>query len=456
MALIILLVGIGHFCFGELILKGAGVGWDGKIYRDISIDFHNMLIDKEINAYRLQRVLPSAIIHYTFRLFSIPLETNTIMMGFRIYNLILLVIAAYLWGLICSQVGLSMRGQCLGFIGLFINFAVIKYFFIYPMLTDQTAFFLGVILLFFFLKRSTAGIIITSIIGMFSWPLVTYYGLTLLGFRYGNGDINFGEKPNEIWRFLLAAALVGLVFLMLKSTTLVGPWMLSPSLLYLSVLVALGYIFLGAWDFFNHRFFYNARAIQKQISWRMMLIAAIIFLTLTVSVAYWGKEGNYSNLWLTIPETINRGVGLPAIFLVGHFVFFGPVVLLILFFWKPMLQKSYTYGLGFSLVVLINFVLSLASESRILLAAFPFFVLLVIQASEQVKWKPSFFLFMLVLSLIFSKIWYRMNLDWKEGFNQAFYMNFGFTMSWQMYAVQGGLALFAALVLYVMRETSEV
>jgi hypothetical protein len=456
MALIILIIGIGHFYYGELILKGAGVGWDGKIYRDIAMDFHNMIVDREISIYRLQRVFPSALLHYLLKLLQVPLESNVIMLSFRIYNLILLVLAAYLWGLICIKLKLTPQVQWLAFIGLFVNFMAFKYFFIYPILTDQTALFLGVLLLYFYLHDHKLGMILTSIVGMFTWPLVAYYGLTLNAFPKSNILITETKSSeNKQGKILFVLMTTVIVLLMLKSTTLVGEWMKAPSLLYLSIMIVVFYIAFGSWFLYYKEVIIDAYHVLRSHKWINILISVIIMILLNLLVNYWGKEGNNSNLWLTLPETINRGVGLPAIFLVAHAVFFGPIVLIMLFFWDKMTIFTTRFGFGFWLVIFANFILSLASESRVLIAAVPFFIILVSLALNEIHLKPSFMWFFLVISLVFSKIWYRMNLDWKNGFSQAFYMNFGFSMSWEMYALQGGIILWLAVILYIMVRSSK-
>ena len=457
MALIILIIGIGHFYFGELILKGAGVGWDGKIYRDITMDFHNMIVDREISIYRLQRVFPSALIHYSLKALQIPLDTDHIILSFRIYNLILLTLGAYLWGLICVKLKFSFQVQWLAFIGLFVNFMAIKYFFIYPILTDQTALFLGILLLYFYLHHQNLGMILTSIVGMFTWPLVTYYGLALNAFPKSDRIITndgVGEKV-KWWRVLFVLMTTVIVLLMLKSTTLIGEWMKAPSLLYLSIMIVIFYIAFGSWFLFPKEVVFDAYELLRSHKWINVLISIIIMLLLNLLVYYWGKEGNNSNLWQTLPETINRGVGLPAIFLVAHVVFFGPMVLPMLFLWDKITRFTAQFGFGFWLVIFVNFILSLASESRVLIAVLPFFMVLVSLVLNEIRLKPSFVHFFLFVALIFSKIWYRMNLDWKNGFNQAFYMNFGFSMSWEMYALQGGIILWLAIIIYAMLITSE-
>ena len=81
--------------------------------------------------------------------------------------------------LIANELDFSIESKWLGFIVLFVNHAVSKYFFYYPALTDPLAFLLAMLMLLFFLKNNKTLLIITTIIGAFTWPLLVYFGLLL-------------------------------------------------------------------------------------------------------------------------------------------------------------------------------------------------------------------------------------------------------------------------------------
>jgi len=84
--------------------------------------------------------------------------------------IILLTLLAYVWCLIARELDIGMRGKWLGFVALFVNFAVLKQAGYYPVLTDVPAYALGALTLLFYLKRSTIGL---AILGSLTTNLFT-------------------------------------------------------------------------------------------------------------------------------------------------------------------------------------------------------------------------------------------------------------------------------------------
>ena len=95
MLLIVILFGIGNLLFGEIITVSDGFGWDGKGYRDIARDFSSRVLENGFSDYTVQRIVPSLIVHYGLRLLQTPIIDKSILMGFRVLNFTLVVIAVY-------------------------------------------------------------------------------------------------------------------------------------------------------------------------------------------------------------------------------------------------------------------------------------------------------------------------------------------------------------------------
>lgn len=161
-----------YLIWGELIPAEGGFGFDGTIFRQVVKEFPTILVEKTLRQYYVGRLFPSMIVHYALVLLKLPLADFYILKGFQVLNSIVLVSSAALWGKIADLLSIGKAGKWLGFLGLFINYGVGKYDFYYAPLTDQTAFFLGVLLLFFFLKRNSLGILITAFLGAFTMSTI--------------------------------------------------------------------------------------------------------------------------------------------------------------------------------------------------------------------------------------------------------------------------------------------
>ena len=98
MLLIVILFGIGNLLFGEIITVSDGFGWDGKGYRDIARDFSSRVLEKmTLVTIPCNEFVPSLIVHYGLRLLQTPIIDKSILMGFRVLNFTLVVIAVYVY-----------------------------------------------------------------------------------------------------------------------------------------------------------------------------------------------------------------------------------------------------------------------------------------------------------------------------------------------------------------------
>src|SRR5207248_1313081 len=108
----------GH-AFGERIQVNEGQGWDGRFYCSIAKDFYRLVVEHGLSDYHVQRILPSAVVHYSFRLLSIPLTTAHIIGVFGVLNVLLVTLAAHAWCRVAAHLGIGPGGKWLGFLGLF-------------------------------------------------------------------------------------------------------------------------------------------------------------------------------------------------------------------------------------------------------------------------------------------------------------------------------------------------
>ena len=183
MAIMVVLYGLIAICFGERIGVNEGRGWDGCYYADIAADFYGQVFPHRLDGYRIQRIVPSAVVHYSLRLLHLPTTNlDTIIRAFQVYNLLLLVVTVYLWNGIAGRLRLRSRGTWLGFVGLMCSFSAMKMPFDYPALTDTTAFALGAAIVYAFLAGNRVMILLAAALGAFTWPTLLYLAIPLILF----------------------------------------------------------------------------------------------------------------------------------------------------------------------------------------------------------------------------------------------------------------------------------
>jgi hypothetical protein len=151
--------------------------------------------------------------------------------------------------------------------------------------------------------------------------------------------------------------------------------------------------------------------------------------------------------------TVLGTVAKPGIFFVAHVTFFGPVVLLAAFLWRPVCRLVNEHGTGLTLAVLGGFVLSLNGQSRYFTNLFPFLVPFVVKAVEPLGWRPAHHVLFAALALLSSKVWMTFNCGPFHGRlfefpDQYLFMSIGQWMSDTTYVIQGAAILAGGAVLW--------
>jgi len=458
MALLILVLGILNLLFAEKISVHGGFGWDGQMYGRWAKDFYHEVFVNGLSQYYIQRALPSAVVHYGLRAFRLPLEDQNIILGFGVLNLLLLVLAAYMWGLIADELRIGDKGKWLGFAGIFINFAVLKEAFYYPVLTDTSALALGTLLLSFFLKDTPIGVLIVSVLGAFTWPPLMYFGLVLFVFPKRSGAVAAAPvKLNVLTAgFATVAILAGIIHFHLIKNLRPGEAKALPeeSLIHLSVASVVLYIFYATMTMGDYDGLYNLKRIVKSLRVKRALFAVLVFSAIQfLSASLSTGEPGPTKLFFV--STLLESITKPFIFLVAHPIYYGPILILTCFLWKPFCREVHQHGIGLTVVMLISVILSINPESRRLINMLPFFIAFTVKAIESLGWKPLSYWLVTGASLLFSKVWLRINTQPLEGHPlefpmQRYFMNHGSWMSHQMYLVQGGFVLLTAILFYFL------
>ena len=183
MTVIVLALGVLNFFFGEIVPAGGGFGYDGVIYARLTRNLGSIISEGHLSNYYAHRFLPSAVVRGMLLLSGASFSNINIIRGFELYNLVLLVGASLVWKRIANGLSISLGGRWLGFCGLFLNFMASKQTFYYPVLTDATALFVGLLALLFYLEQRPVALLVTTIVGAFAWQIVSICGALLLLFQ---------------------------------------------------------------------------------------------------------------------------------------------------------------------------------------------------------------------------------------------------------------------------------
>ena len=233
-------------------------------------------------------------------------------------------------------------------------------------------------------------------------------------------------------------------------------------LFYFSVAVVIAYLFFGLKPAVSDTGLFEPRRIWGAIRWGRVGIIAMTFglLHFIYHQLRSGQEmsGGWGSQWGLIEYIFLSALTEPLIFLVAHTLYYGPVVLLLIFFWKPFCQSIQEFGIGLRLFVILNFLLSIGPQSRYQINAVTVFIILLVRLLDRSFLKHQSFTFWVLLSLLYSKVWYTFNtapqvddgtMDILLRFPlQHYFTNSGPWMSPQMYLIQGSIVLVTAILLY--------
>lgn len=448
-----------YFFLGETIPVFNGRGWDGIGYTNIVQNFSLKYL-LSLPRYDLGRLVPSTIIFIGMSVIHQPLTYANIILAFRIYDAIVLILGTFLWSKVIEEFHVSLTGQWLMVVGLLVNYCFLKMFFYYPVLTDQTAFVLGISQLLFYLKKKPAALLAVSILGAFTWPNFFLGSILLLAFPVQNNPNTLPRHRSKTAIFLayciVLMVIVGLIFFhyYVDSSIRIDLVPRIQSLFPVSVLSVLLIIFFGSVELFSYGNFNDHKKICQNFDKKWFSISLSTFLFLQVGIFLIGKEGTvtlYSTLRLFFQTSVIR----PFNSLVAHFAYFGVFIVLAVLFWRKIAQIANQIGLGLSLFLVFYFVqFILICESRQLTPVFPLVIALTVKAMDDLNWGKMQFWVITLTAFIVSKIWMPINVEEFHGPliefpYQYYFMTQGPWMSNRMFVIYAGWMIVVAGLFYI-------
>lgn len=488
MVLVMLLAGAASILWAERLMVNNGLGWDGVRYGAWAKHFPQNFFVEGVPEYYVQRILPGAAVHYARRALLTPFyrgeaktavmeDDRNVILSFDIYNLALLLVAVYTWGLIADLWGLSDRAKWLGFCLLFVNFSVLKHTFYHSVLTDTTAFALGILSFYFFLADKPLGQLAVIVAGCFTWPTIPYMSALLYVFPAerraadATPSVETARGAERRWATVAAAALAlvalaALLYLTTKDfperTGYYGRVLrVDLGLVYLSVAAVPVYLFFCLREAFADGRLFDYAQTLRALRWRRAALVVVVLAAMKLftklmagreSIGHWGGLREFAGY------TFLSALTEPLVFLVAHAVYFGVGVLLVAFFWKPLCESVRGYGVGLRWFLILTALLSINSQSRFMVNAVPVLLMLLVKMLDArgLAWRRVALL--AALALLYSKVWYTFNtapqvddgtLEVLLRFPlQHYFANSGSWMSAEMYYAQGGVILATCAVLY--------
>ena len=467
MMLIVAALGLFNFFFGEIVPVNGGLGWDGVNYAKMTHSIGSMISDGQLSNYYAQRILPSVIVRGLLLVTGASFSTINIIRGFELYNLVLLVATCWLWKRLAHNYSISLAGRWLGFSGLFLSYMGSKQVFFYPVLTDVTAFFVGMLLLIFYVEKRPLALLATAIVGALAWQVVGISGALLLFFmRYDLPSEVLTPAPDQLlldtdkfarkimswWTILLLVSIACVAVLAgvndyINNSRLLPVWhsqrlirrliefLVSleqfftglPSLV--AVVIAL-VMLVGSGLFFR---VLCAESWKKRLPLVVFAVAALLIPRAIVWAISNPSVKNVSGMKLVLSIALlppREKILLP---IVTHIVYWGPLVMLLVIKWKEFCIEARKLGPGYMAIVALSLPLGLCTEPRFITCAWPFFVLGIVLVMEHASMSRSSKYVYSVFTIFYSQFWLPINSapwtpDHYGGYNSLYFMHHGMFM----------------------------
>jgi hypothetical protein len=413
-----LLILLCQLPFREIIPRRDGIGYDGIYYAQYTQNLsfgvllspnHERPESVSLTTYYARRILPSMALHYAMRAFGIDRTFSNIITAFTVLNILLLAMAVFWWCLAADELGIGVRGKWLGFLALIVNYVNLKMPLFYPVLTDSAAFAFGAAALLLYMRRRPVGLLVLTLAGFFVWPTIPYFGLLLLIFPRGGGVV---LEPAPRGLQFRAAGVVTVIVLAFTGYLLISGYEItSTPVKPMRHLVPLSMCIVGMYLFFGLRLLMDSKSLWTDLGPARIIrrpwfwIAGSFFVGMEVLVRSIDAAPTNMTHAKTVSDTFFTSITEPGIFFVAHTLLYGPLVLLLLFLWRPISENIRRQGTGLVLCFALALVMSVGSESRKLLNFYPFVALFLVLAAERFAGRTRRLATLAVLSLILSKIW---------------------------------------------------
>jgi hypothetical protein len=443
---VVFVYGLVQILWGERIPVTGGLGtYDGRRYGEIARDPRREIVEEGLDLFRLQRILPSVVVHLALRATGSSLDISAIVHAFLVLNWILQLLLVFVWRALARAAGLGLRGTWLGFVLLFVNFANLKQPYYYPVLTDTPAVLLGALALLLHLRGRLAALLGLLILASLTWPSLFVSGSLL--FFCGPRPLDPQRPPRAPCATASALAALAVVAL---HWGFVGFSSGGP-LAWLSLAVMAAYAAVLAWSLLGSARLFEWRTYSYGVRWPRLVLVLAVFVALRLVLIH-ASTAPGMTLSRHLRHVFLYNWGKPGLFLLAHAVYFGPVVFLLLLLWPSARDALHGLGLGITAHAVLQLAHSINAESRQLVDGLPLYALVAAMAAERCGFSARHVGLVAALGMILSKAWLPINQgEWRgpsELPAQLYFMNMGPSMTGPAQAVLAAVAFLSLVILW--------
>jgi hypothetical protein len=436
----------------EKIPQGDGLGFDGVIYGGWVRSFPAPLLERSLDQYYIQRVFPAAAVHGALRLFRCALSNANIIRGFEGWAIGLVLMSSWIWTALAHRLSLSRAARWFGAVALFGSYATLKWTAYYPVLTDLWSVAFSLLQLLLFLDRRLLLLAAVTFVGAFTWPTQAAIGAILIAFAPPASGAPLQASPLPRGLRFIPAGLAASAWMLLCSSVIErgytidsGLAPLSRPLLRLSVLASAALLFGGVAVLADDRALLSRQLLRRYVLRPHLLLAAAVLVGVKLLQLRLARATTPHPLTELLNMTAYTALQKPAVFVVAHTAFFGPLFLVMVLRWRGLVALLRSYGPALVVTALLGLALFLNSESRHLWNIVALFIPFAVKLLDELSLTRKRFAQLAAWTLVSSNVWLTYEGPvWPGALQfpgQLFFMTNGPWMSFTMYAVQGAVVV---------------
>jgi len=423
------------------------------IYCQMSKNYFTNLVNQDFDIYYFQKSLVSLLTNIVILVFSIPNSPENINKILEIFSLLSLFIASFFWWRISILLKLSNPNYWVVFIGLFGSQLFVKVSPYSQDGSDNISFSLGMAILYFIISKSHLGLwasyfisfLIQPQLHILIIPLILFSGFKINFRKYSDYKIkSFTYVTRTIYILVfVCCSLIYLIWLPVVNGIDHAINVLLPISILMSSLLLSGLV-IPLLTSINFKEIVNHLVSVRKILMTIVLIE--ILFRFLIQIIGRGEimsiNSKFEGQIYFLTTNYFHAVAFPLLWIIAPILFFGPVVILIIVFYKTIFSKEIFYentGLGISLILIV--ILLPNTESRHHIAYLPWLLYILV---KSVNFSEKYVLFVYTPLMIVTSRFYgsyaSVNLP-----NDPYLMTWGPWMSHKVYLT--GIILLSPVLL---------
>ncbi|RAK65773.1 hypothetical protein [Hymenobacter edaphi] len=449
------LLSLWYMFLPDIIPLHNGFAWEGEYYRRIAMSLEYNMFDIRINSYSIQRIFPFVILHWFFRGLGIPFTDANLILWMQVFNMLLGALNVYVWHRTARALGLSLAGEWIGFVALMVNFAFAKYDVYIPFTTDRLSATVGLLSLYFYVRRNSLALWLNALVSLSIWPTALAYNLLLLLIPYSEALPKTTNRGlSRAWAIAVALLFSGLFVGVLYVRKVPVPPRMTPdvhSLLPVGIVLTGLFLYYTQWTLarqvlpgWPELWALVRRTLRPRLEWLYVAVLLVAYVALTRVLG--DPSRPYLPFKTFLINTTFAVLQRPLQFLVSHGVYYGLCTIVFCLFWRRVVAVQHRLGLGLALMFMIVMLQGINSETRQLGNVLPLLALVTALVAETFELRRAAVLGTAGLMFLISKAWLPFN--WfdptygkpNDRFPSFSFVHDGFMLHWpfQVYFMNQG------------------